>query len=58
MQSASQAGGFPALAPNVLFLNHQLLCEIMFFFRGFPVCHFRNPGSLVLASFIGLYDLD
>jgi hypothetical protein len=26
--------------------------------EGFPVCHIRNPESLVLASFIGLYDLD
>lgn len=26
--------------------------------EGFAACHFRNPGSLVLASFVGLYDLD
>jgi hypothetical protein len=26
--------------------------------EGFAVCHFRNPGSLVHASFVGVYDLD
>jgi hypothetical protein len=26
--------------------------------EGFAACHFRNPGSLVIASFIGVYDLD